>query len=292
MILVPLLFGAAVSMATADVPDRPAPSSAGEISKCEKWIRERPYHSKTPSRMLAISANAACFDGQISRESVKPILMWLSWHRSPKSRPLLAVRSGGGEADAGIDVMDKLQSTNVAVHVVDLCASSCANYFFAGAKLRSVSYGALLLFHGGYSRASRESIIAQMEKYRKSGTAPSAVNWDETRRTMLADFDRNMARQDALYARIGVNDAIVHGIDGVDLDALDDADCDPGRAVPREGLFFTVSQLAALGIRIDHGRPATEPREVNHVIVQMGKEIEFCGVPDPIFERFRRASSR
>jgi ATP-dependent protease ClpP protease subunit len=287
-----LLFVAAVSMATADVPDRPAPSSAGEISQCEKWIRERPYHSKTPSRILAISADAACFDGEISKESVKPILTWLSRDLSPDSHLLLAVRSGGGDAGAGIDVMDKLQSANATVHVVDLCASSCANYFFAGARHRSVSDGALLLFHGGYSRGSREGIIAEIAKYQKSGTAPSAVNWHETRRSILTDFDRNMARQDALYARIGVNDAIVHGIDGVDLDALNDADCDPARAALREGLFFTVPQLAALGIRIEHGRPATEPRDVNRMLVQMGKEIEFCGVPHPIFERFRRASSR
>lgn len=237
--------------------------------------------------MLVISTEAACFDGEISNKSVESILKWLSRDRSSHSRPLLAIRSGGGDAAAGIDVVDKLQASDATVHVIDLCASSCANYFFAGVKYRSVSNGALLLFHGGYSAASREAAIAELDKLHQSNRG-AALDWDKARSFLIADMDNNMARQDALYAKIGVDSAIVHGFDRIDADALSEANCDPTRAAPRDFLFLTVPQLAALGVHIEHGRPASDPEEVNRKIEHMGAKFEACGLPQSVFERFVR----
>jgi hypothetical protein len=184
--------------------------------------------------------------------------------------------------------MDKLQSANAHVYVVDLCASSCANYFFVGVKERTVTDGALLLFHGGYSETTGKRMLAEVEKLRKSGTAPAAVDWEQTRRSVIADVDSTIARQDALYARIGVDRAIVRGFDRFDTGRISEINCDPARNGPREYVFFTVPQLAEMGVRIQMGRPASDPKEVNRKITQMGASFEACGIPDAMFNAFVR----
>jgi len=289
-----LLIGLALALALTPAIAHAAGLSKSDVAssvrvrQCQDWIRARLYHSREPARMIIMSPDVACFDGEIEKDTVKPLLEWLSEFISHKMRPVLVVRSGGGDAAAGIDAMDELQSTDAAVHVVDLCASSCADYFFAGAKHRSVADGALLLFHGGYSKTMRQTAIAELEKLRKSEAQSPKFDWDNARRSLLADFDRKMARQDALYQNIGVSRAIVHGIDRIDADRLGDAYCDATRSVARAFLFFTVPQLAALGVQIQRGRPASDPREVNDKIRRMGAAFEACALPRSAFDRLRR----
>jgi len=260
------------------------------IGRCEEWIRSRPIQPKHPAELRIVSPTIACFEGEISKEAIKPLLEWLAQAAVGRGRPVLVVRSGGGVAAAGIDAMESLQNSDAQVRVVDLCASSCANYFFAGAKRRSVTDGALILFHGGYSQVLRAILIEELEKAEKSDASHAKVDWSASRASMLEDFDHNQARQDRLYAQIGVNDAIVHKVDRIDGDALPDEDCDLSRTAPRNFLFFTVDQLSSLGIRIARGRPAADPREVNHKLTLMGAKFEACVAPRSFFSHLSGAA--
>jgi hypothetical protein len=262
---------------------RAAPASrSGDVSRCETWIRSRPLFPKArPGELKIVSPDTACFEGEIWEDNVEPLLAWLK--QLPRgSQPLLVVRSRGGEASAGIDVMEELQATNAEVRVVDLCGSSCADYFFAGAKRRSVADGAIILFHGGYSPGGRKAMVSSLGDDRKPpGT--SAVEWAKMRRDSLAQFDDDFARQTKLYARIGVSDAITRKMDVVDSDKLPDSDCDSMRKADRNAIFFTVAQLRAMGIRIEQGTPATDPSEVNAKLRQMGSRFEVCLAPKSVF---------
>lgn len=223
----------------------------------------------------------ACFDGEISKESVTPIDAWLS-RVSPGTHPLLLVRSRGGDAEAGIGIMEDLQAADAEVRVVDFCASSCADYFFAGAKHRSVTDGAVILFHGGYSPEARGHLLETLEKFKESGKAPG-TDWAKARTSALADFDRVMALQDELYARVGVSNEIVRGMDKLDIDSLRESDCDSTRSAERKAVFFTPAQLQRMGIRIEQGKEVAEPGEVNRKLREMGSSSEACLAPASYF---------
>jgi hypothetical protein len=260
-----------------------APSSRSrDISQCKSWIRSRPlYPKEQPGELKVVSPDTACFEGEIWEDNVDPLLTWLK--RLPRgANPLLIARSRGGEATAGIEVMDELQATNAEVHVVDLCGSSCADYFFAGAKKRSVDDGSIILFHGGYSPAGRKRIASSMADDRKP-VDKSVAEWAKIRDDSLAQFDRDFALQTKLYAAIGVNDAITRNFDMLDASKLPESDCDPTRKVDRNAVFFTVAQLRAMGVRIEEGTPETDPGKVNAKLRQMGAPFEVCLAPTSFF---------
>jgi hypothetical protein len=256
-----------------------ASSQAADINRCEAWIHARSLFPDAPAgELFVVSPNTACFDGDITSESVTPLDSWLT--RAPAgSEPLVVVRSRGGDAATGIGIMQDLQLANAKVHVVDLCASSCANYLFAGAKHRSVTDGAVILFHGGFSAAARRQVLAAIERFRGSGKAPSNMDWDKARTSALASFDATMKLQDDLYEQIGVSNQIVRGMDMLDVDRIEEVDCDPTRSAKHTAVFFTVDQLRQMGITIEHGLPATKPAEVNARLRKLGSLSEACLAP-------------
>jgi hypothetical protein len=280
---------AALAVSTAAIAlTRPARSSrahlsrSAAVSRCEAWIRARPiFPTAEPGELLIVSPDSACFEGEIDENSVVPLLTWLKGLPSG-ARPLLMIRSRGGEATAGIDVMDALQKTDTEVRAVDLCGSSCADYFFAGARHRSGSAGALILFHGGYSPPGRARMVASLQDDHKP-TRMSAAQWAQIRRDSLAQFDRDFARQSELYGKIGVSDAVTRNMDSVKIDELPDNECDITRRVERKAVFFSVAQLSAMGIVVEHGRPASSPSEANAKLRQLGAPFEVCQAPKSIF---------
>jgi hypothetical protein len=273
---------ATVALTTPASAARTHVSRSAAVSRCESWIRARPiFPTAQPGKLLIVSPDSACFEGEIDEDSVVPLLTWLESLPSG-TRPLLVVRSRGGEATAGIDVMEALQKTDAEVRGVDLCGSSCADYLFAGARHRSVSDGALILFHGGYSPPGRARMVASLQDDRKPPKM-SAAQWAQIRRDSLAQFDRDFARQSELYAKIGVSDAVTRNMDSVKMDELPDNECDTTRTVERKAVFFSVAQLSAMGIVIDHGRPASTPAEANAKLRQLGSPFEVCQAPESIF---------
>jgi len=60
----------------------------------------------------------------------------------------LVITSGGGDVDASLDVARLIHERNIAIEVVDLCMSSCFNYFLLSASEIHVRPGAVIMFHG------------------------------------------------------------------------------------------------------------------------------------------------
>ncbi len=60
---------------------------------------------------------------------------------------VLIVNSGGGETMAAIEIAEVIYDAELEVRVQQVCASSCANYFFTAAKKRVIENG-IVGFHG------------------------------------------------------------------------------------------------------------------------------------------------
>jgi hypothetical protein len=232
-----------------------------------------------------LSPRTICFDGQIYSWTLKDATAWAERAgQDPTARPRLVVRSTGGDADAAIDLAEKLQRLDAEVTVVDYCMSSCANYFFAALRRRRVVPGALILFHGGYSAEERpdfaESLDEALRDPALARSVPDPVRW---RAGELKKFDEDVGRQNALYRRIGVDSLVVTGMSSVDEDAIPASDCGRRKGARRSVLFFDMKQLRRLGIVIEEGKPSTDPSEADRSLAQFGFPYTACAAPATYF---------
>ncbi|RUO42191.1 hypothetical protein CWE22_08605 [Pseudidiomarina aestuarii] len=60
----------------------------------------------------------------------------------------LLVSSRGGEIGLGLELGNWVKDNNLDVEVMDVCASSCANYIFPAAKTKYLRKDSVLLWHG------------------------------------------------------------------------------------------------------------------------------------------------
>lgn len=72
-----------------------------------------------------------------------------------KKKPgTLAIRSPGGDTSDGMELGAWVRQNKLAVKVLELCFSSCANYVFPAAQKKIVSNFAVVGYHGGLSSQS------------------------------------------------------------------------------------------------------------------------------------------
>jgi hypothetical protein len=278
-----LLLGLGLAVSAADA----GADEGAELRQCRLWIQSR---SARPPRQTALtrvlSPRTICFDGDIYPWTVKEAMAWADRAGPDRTaRPRLVVRSPGGDASTAIDLVEKLQRLDAEVTVVDYCMSSCANYFFASLRRRRVVPGAILLFHGGYSAADRPEIAESLdEALRDPKLAGQVGDPGRWRAGQLKNFDENVARQDALFRRVGVDPLLVTGMRSVDEKAIPAARCGGGReGTERSMLFFDRAQLRRLGIVIRHGKPLTDPSHMGRRLAQLGFSLTACAVPATYF---------
>lgn len=273
-------FGLAVSRPEGGALEHP------EVKQCREWIQS---HSQRPAIRTALtkilSPRTICFDGSIYAWTLKDAMAWAGKVGADRRRGArLVVRSTGGDADAAIDLVEKLQRFDAEVTVVDYCMSSCANYFFAGLRRRNVVPGALILFHGGYSAEERSDFAKSLdETLRNPGLANHVDNPGNWRADELKKFDENVARQKELYSRAGVDPLIVTGMSSVDEKAIPASDCGRRAGAPRSFLFFDLKQLRRLGVVIAQGTPSIDPSEADRRLSQFGFPFTACAVPATYF---------
>jgi hypothetical protein len=266
-------------------PEAGAPGDA-EVRQCREWIES---HSPAPPAQTAltrvVSPRTICFDGQVYASTLKDAVAWADGAaKASRARPRLVVRSTGGDADVAMALAETLQRLGAEVTVVDYCMSSCANYFFAALPRRRVVPGALILFHGGFSTEKRSEFAEMLDKALRDPAmargAPDPARW---RADELKKFDEYVAREQALYRRIGVDPLVVTGISSVDETAIPASACGPRNGARRAFLFFDTKQLRRLGIRIEQGKPATDPAEVDRSLAHFGFRFAACAVPATYF---------
>ncbi len=88
-----------------------------------------------------------------------------------KNKTFVVTESGGGNWESALALGILIHRHGWNVEVVDVCASSCANFIFPAGKVKYLHANALLLFHGG---PHQENVMAQAIEADRAAAASSA----------------------------------------------------------------------------------------------------------------------
>lgn len=235
-----------------------------------------------PAEIRRLSPAILCLDGAIGADTVEPLASWAAEPSDVFKR--LVVRSHGGDAAAGIEIAEALQGAGAAVHVVDICASSCANYLYAGLPNRHISGASLVLFHGGFSDQTEERALTALDRL-LADMGDIIPDKDAERDRIRADFGDKRQRQDSLLARAGASTAIIHGVDAIDKADLPEELCGDAER-PRDFVFLSPEQAERLGIAPLTGTLPSTPAEVNARLYDVVEDAGFtvCRAPDSLID--------
>lgn len=253
------------------------------LDACEVWLTMRGWPPPDDAPVFhTLNDGAGCLDGHLIRANAGELLDWSMRPPAEGEVKTLVVRSRGGEADLGIELAGNLQAYDARVWVVHVCASSCANYLYAGLADRRVADRALVIFHGGYSDTVRTGIEDSLDAA-LDGHDGALSDRDAAIGRAMADFDRNRAEQDALLDGAGVDAAVIHGLDGLDFTTLAAETCAGPQDAPRRFVFFDADQAEAMGLSPRAGRVLDTPDEIAAAIAALDTPARICRAPDSIF---------
>jgi hypothetical protein len=117
---------------------------------------------------------------------------------------VLAIRSGGGETSAGLELGKWVRTRKLDVKVLEMCFSSCANYVFPAGRKKIVSNFAVVGYHGGLGSASFARDAAE-QKARDAMTSAEREKEDAEINKALAE---KLAEETAFFRSIGVRPEI------------------------------------------------------------------------------------
>lgn len=140
------------------------------------------------------------YDGRITQASVAAVRMLLEADGSLKE---LAIRSGGGDVEAGLALGGLVRDRGLDVRVVgDVCMSSCANYVFPAGRRKIVESGALVIWHGSMIQKNLLEDFDYSGVQKQLGRPPTWWERWSMKRTARQWLRRISAEQAAFYARI------------------------------------------------------------------------------------------
>lgn len=287
LFVVPAAFALLVACSTATTSLGTAPTYTprlNDLSQCKTWIAGRAWSSQRSSPELKlISPWVACYDGTLEAGLQEGLVAWAASEPPGSRSKALVIRSRGGDAAVGLAVAEALHKTRTHVYVTQICASSCANYIFAGVADRHVIDKAAILFHGGYSPKTRAHVIEQFETFIRSPGGQAIEDPAENRLQVLRDFDAKWERQRRLYHHAGVKNAVVERVDAIDFRKIEAENCGGDIVTSRNFVFFGSRQLSQLGISIKSGWPATTSADVNGTLKGLGADFVACMAPTWFF---------
>ncbi|WP_152984376.1 hypothetical protein [Stenotrophomonas terrae] len=146
------------------------------------------------------------FDGLISPASVDRVRVLLD---ADDSLMEFAIRSGGGDVEAGMALGGMIHDRGMDVRVVgDICMSSCANYVFPAGNRKTVERGALVLWHGSLLQKNLLKDFNYSGIERQLGRPPNWLERWSIQRTAKKWFRRALSEQAAFYTKLGVDPRI------------------------------------------------------------------------------------
>ena len=113
---------------------------------------------------------------------------------------VLAIRSGGGETTAGMELGAWIRMRKLDVKVMEVCLSSCANYVFTAGRNKIVSNFAVVGFHGGLGSSNYTFDPAFQKVFDGMSPAERATYQKEVKQ----DLARQLADETAFFRSIGV----------------------------------------------------------------------------------------
>lgn len=273
--------GAACAQQDADSPTK-------VIAECKEWMDRQSAMEAAESRdNFTAKGSGACINGEIDDDLHEKFFAWLGQLPS-ETKPVVVIRSGGGEAFAAIDIAEALQQREAAVYVYDVCASSCANYIYSGVRNRHSIGTTILLFHGGLAKDTAQEMAAVFDDLLRSPDGKHIENPVSERRELMERAETYLKKQDKLLIAAGIDPVIIHGFSDMEMTDLASADCDPAREPELEyAVFFSEDLVRALGISPVTGRLEYRANVINERLNRDIQGAKACVAPEKFFRPAR-----
>lgn len=159
-----------------------------------------------PPAVIRAEGTVLHYDGPISPASVARVKVLLE---SDGSLVEFAIRSGGGDVEAGMALGGMIRDRGMDVRVVgDICMSSCANHVFPAGSRKYIERGALVLWHGSLLQ---KNLLKDFDYSGIERQLGRPLNWLErwsVQRTAKKWFRRVSLEQAAFYTKLGVDPQI------------------------------------------------------------------------------------
>jgi ATP-dependent protease ClpP protease subunit len=279
-----LVFFLIAGVATACTRQEPDPTSR-IIEECKKWMASQSAMDETESRdNFAARGSGACISGDLDDDVHEKVFAWLDEVPS-QTKPVVVIRSGGGDAFPAIDIAEALQQRDAAVYVYDVCASGCANYIYAGVRNRHSIGATILLFHGGLTKETAQEMGEVFDSLLNSAEGKNIENPALERKQWIERAELYLKKQDELLVAAGVDPMIIHGFNEMEMSDLASADCDPEREPDLEySVFFSKDTAKALGILPITGSLEYRANIINERLNRGTKGNKACVAPAKFFQ--------
>ena len=179
------------------------------------------YGEEIRTSAVRVHGNELIYVGRISSDGL--VALQREWNSSIDKPTMLAIDSGGGSLDAGMDIGQFVFENNLAVLVNRLCVSACANYVFPAGKQKFVTEHAIVAWHGGATNTSdddlRKSVIEHVDNLLLN---PESTIADESRDVLVDSYyqqardelDALIRKEKDFYNNIGINPRLPSLADG------------------------------------------------------------------------------
>jgi hypothetical protein len=105
----------------------------------------------------------------------------------------ILIRSNGGDLNVGMAFGDFIHKNRIPIEIVDFCISSCANYVFLSAPIKTLNRNSLVVFHGG---PKQKNFLDQMERaYAEDAPVGTSYGVDNYEAVVTISEESRYARQ-------------------------------------------------------------------------------------------------
>lgn len=125
---------------------------------------------------------------------------------SANNKTFIVTESGGGDWESALALGILIHRHGWNVEVVDLCASSCANFIFPAGKAKYLHGNALLLFHGGPHQHNILAKAVEVETSAINGMPAEAKDPGHTRMEGQVTIDDKGAQRLQVREFLSVRD--------------------------------------------------------------------------------------
>lgn len=157
---------------------------------------DSPAHRPPPQ--VAVEGDALVLAGTITKEMLRETRVQLGAHDEVRK---VRISSGGGDAEAAMDLALLFREARYEVIIEGICASSCALYIAPAATTLTIAPSGVIAFHQMPSPLYRYIVTELL----KRDSSLDEVERAKRLETLNAMLDRIMTKQEAFYRSINID---------------------------------------------------------------------------------------
>lgn len=162
---------------------------------------------------VVVEGDALVLAGTITKEMLRETRIQLGAHDEVRK---VRISSGGGDAEAAMDLALLFREARYEVIVEGFCASSCALYIAPAATSLTIAPGGMVAFHQMPSPLFRYLVTEQLKRDPTFGEEERAKRLE----ALDATLDRIMTKQEAFYRSINIDPRNVFRATQIQVDLI------------------------------------------------------------------------